>query len=218
MTVLDRVVLLLTGLTALYLIWRFVQAYRQTKAAHDVYYIISFAVLLVAGLLLIAFGYGILASPWVVIVSVLIPAGLSLGLIFEFYGKYGKLYLAFAVVGLVAIAITRFTGPETVATIVLVIVHGVAGLIIVFTPILTVKKGLAPGGFVAVTIGGVLIDLGGIALAFLKLGKQFLFFSEDVVFAILAPLLLLMTLFFAWGFVKKMKAPGSQKPELQSAS
>ncbi len=218
MTVLDRVVLLLTGLTALYLIWRFVQAYRQTKAAHDVYYTISFAVLLVAGLLLIAFGYGILASPWVVIVSVLIPAGLSLGLVFEFYGKYGKLYLAFAVVGLVAIAITRFTGPATVATIVLVIVHGVAGLIIVFTPILAVKKGLAPGGFVAVTIGGVLIDLGGIALAFLKLGKQFLFFSEDVVFAILAPLLLLMTLFFAWGFVKKMKAPGSQQPELQSAS
>lgn len=218
MSMIDRVFLLLTGLTALYLIWRFYDDYRQTQSIHDIYYILSFTVLLVAGLLLIVFGYGILASPWVVIVSVLIPAGLSLGLISEFLPRFGKLYLAFVIIGLVAIAITRFASPQTLATIVLVIVHATAGLIIVLTPILAVKKGLAPGGFIAVTIGGILIDLGGIALAFLKLGKQFLFFSETVVFAILAPLLLLMALCFAWGFMKKLKSPNKDRPQLQPAN
>jgi len=55
-----------------------------------------------------------------------------------------------------------------------------------------------------VTVGGTLIGLGGIALAFLKTGSQLLFFSEQFVFTILAPLLLLMTLAFAWGFAKSI--------------
>ncbi|NOZ71879.1 MAG: hypothetical protein GXP38_08190, partial [Chloroflexi bacterium] len=96
-------------------------------------------------------------------------------------------------------------GPQTTATIVLVIVHAIAGLIIVLVPILVTKRDLVASGFIAVTVGGILIDLGGIALAFLKLGKQFLFFSEGVVFTILAPLLLLMTIAFAIGFVKKIE-------------
>jgi hypothetical protein len=54
-------------------------------------------------------------------------------------------------------------------------------------------------------VGGVLISVGGIALAFLKTGSQLLFFSAEAVFAILAPLLLLMTLAFTWGFVKKIR-------------
>jgi hypothetical protein len=52
----------------------------------------------------------------------------------------------------------------------------------------------------------VLIGLGGIALAFLSVGSQLLFFSKDFVFTILAPLLLLMTLAFAWGFMKDLHA------------
>jgi len=52
----------------------------------------------------------------------------------------------------------------------------------------------------------LLIGIGGIALAFLTSGSQLLFFSLDVVLAILAPLLLLMSLAFAWGFVKDVKA------------
>jgi hypothetical protein len=39
-------------------------------------------------------------------------------------------------------------------------------------------------------------------LAFISLGAQLLFFSPSFVMTILAPLLLAMTLAFAWGFVK----------------
>ena len=50
--------------------------------------------------------------------------------------------------------------------------------------------------------------IGGIALAFLGAGKPLLgIFTEEVVFTILTPILLLMVLGFTYGFVKKMKNP-----------
>ncbi|MBT5420953.1 MAG: hypothetical protein HOK80_08670, partial [Candidatus Cloacimonetes bacterium] len=57
-------------------------------------------------------------------------------------------------------------------------------------------------GFINVTIGGTLIGLGGIALAFIKNGGQLLFFSPLVVLTIIAPLLFLTALFFALGLTK----------------
>ena len=52
---------------------------------------------------------------------------------------------------------------------------------------------------------GQLIGLGGIALAFISMGAQLLFFSPQFVMLILTPLLLLMTLAFTLGFVKDIK-------------
>ena len=46
MTLFDRIILLLTGLTAIYLLWRFFTRYRETKKSSDIYYMIAFAVLL----------------------------------------------------------------------------------------------------------------------------------------------------------------------------
>jgi hypothetical protein len=206
MTLLDRAILLLTGLVALYLAWRFWEHYRQSRKPDSLYPLISFAVLLVAGLLLIIFGYEALGNPLVIIVAVLIPAGISAGLVARIYPTFERPYLAFVLLGLVAIALTRFTGPATLATVVLIIVHSVAGLTIFFLPISAVYRRLAPPGYLMVTVGGALIGLGGIALAFLKTGGQLLFFSAGFVFAILAPLLLMMTLAFAWGFRQEQPA------------
>ena len=206
MGIFDRLTLLLTGLVAIYLLWRFFGRYRQTGKTYDIYYMIAFAVLLVAGLLLIAFTYAALENPLVVIVAVLIPAGISLGLVAQFLPQYEKGYLAFALIGLIAIAITRFTGPSGLATVILIIVHSAAGLLLFGLPLWATRQGKAPAPFVMVTVGGALIGLGGIALAFLKTGGQLLFFSGELVMAILAPLLLLMALAFAWGFVKHILA------------
>jgi hypothetical protein len=203
---LDRITLLATGLVAIYLLYRFYNHYRAKKSAADICYMVGFGVLLVAGLLLIAFTYDALGNPLVVIVSYLIPAGISLGLVTQFYPQYSKGYLLFIVLGVVLIGITRLLGLEELGRIVLPIFHSVAGLIIFLLPIMVVREGRAPGGFIWVTVGGALIGLGGIALAFLKGGSQFLFFSAEVVFAILGPLLLLMTLAFTWGFMKEMVA------------
>ena len=203
MTWYDRIILLVTGLAALYLTWRFYTRYSKEKKLYDIYYMMGFLVLLVSGLLLIWQGWGALASPYVLTVATLIPLGISMGLMNQYFPKWKKAYSWFALVGLLAIAYTSITGHD-LKRFAVPIFHGVAGLIIFLAPFLVKDK--APKGFWWVGIGGVLIGIGGIALAFLKADKQLLFFSEEVVLMILAPLLLLMTLAFAGGFVKQLAA------------
>lgn len=199
MTILDRVLLLATGLVAIYLLWRFWSRYGAKKALCDLYYMMGFAVLLVSGLLLIFFGYGILASPWVLTVASLIPLGISMGIAEQYFPTWKKAFKWFALIGFLAIAVTSIGGLAVPKKIAVPLFHGVAGLVIFLGPF--IAKGAAKG-FQWVGIGGVLIGLGGIALAFLSAGSQLLFFSQQFVFTILAPLLLLMTLAFAYGFVK----------------
>ena len=202
----DRIVLLLTGLTALYLIWQFYGRYRVEKGLYDIYYMMGFAVLFVSGVLLIFLGWGILASPYVLTVATLVPLGISMGLMNQFVPEYKKIYSWFALLGFLAIAITSITGSP-LKKFAVPIFHGVAGLIIFILPLyLSFVKKNVPKGFSLVGVGGLLIGIGGIALAFLTAGSQLLFFSQDVVLNILAPLLLLMTLAFAYGFTKDIKA------------
>ncbi|MCC6986332.1 MAG: hypothetical protein IT309_07885 [Anaerolineales bacterium] len=196
----DIIFLLLTGLIAAYLCWYFFQRYQLHKALHNLYYLMGFAVLLVSGLLLISFGMGILASPYVLTVASLIPLGISMGLAEEYFPAWKTYFKWFAAVGFVAIAVTSVGGIDTLKKIAVPLFHGVAGLVIFAGPF--VAKG-APKGFWWVGIGGLLIGLGGIALAFITMGRQLLFFSPDFVMLILTPLLFLMTGAFALGFTKK---------------
>jgi hypothetical protein len=206
MTWFDRIILLLTGLTALYLIWRFYGRYSKDKALHDIYYILGFVVLFVSGVLLIFLGWDILSSPYVLTVATLIPLGISMGLMNQFKPEYKKAYSWFALIGLLAIAITSI-GGMALKSVAVPVFHGVAGLIIFGLPLyLCLGAKTAPKGFGMVGVGGLLIGIGGIALAFIVAEKQLLFFSAKFVFDILAPLLLLMTLAFAWGFMKDIKA------------
>jgi hypothetical protein len=205
MTTLDRIILLATGLVAIYLIWRFYTRYSKERELHDAYYLLGFIVLLVSGLLLIFLGYDILASPYVLTVASLIPLGISLGIANQYYPEWKKAYAWFALIGFLAIGITSFIASPWKKFAVPVF-HSAAGLVIFLGPLLASSKGKAPAGFWWVGIGGALIGLGGIALAFLTAGAQLLFFSQNFVFTILAPLLLMMTLAFTWGFVKDLTA------------
>jgi hypothetical protein len=194
--------LLLTGLTAIYLLWRFYGRWKKEKQLYDVYYMMGFLVLLVSGLLLIFLGLDILGSPLVLTVASLIPLGISMGLMEQYCPKYKTVFKYFALVGILAIAVSSFAGLDLLKKVAVPVFHGVAGLIIFLLPILTKK---AANGFFWVGIGGALIGLGGIALAFISAGAQLLFFSPQFVMTILPPLLLLMTLAFTWGFVKDIK-------------
>jgi len=205
MGIFDQILLLLTGLVAIYLTWRFYTRYKREKNLYDIFYMLGFIVLLVSGLLLIFLGWGILASPYVLTVASLIPLGISLGIVYEYYPQHKTVYTWFAVIGILAIAFTSISGSD-LKKYAVPIFHGIAGLIIFLGPIKAQMDGKAPKGFFWVGIGGLLIGIGGIALAFLTSGSQLLFFSIDVVLTILAPLLLLMSLAFAWGFVKDVKA------------
>jgi len=194
--------LLLTGLVAIYLLWRFFGRWSKNKATYDIYYMMGFLVLLVSGLLLIFLGLGIVSSPYVLTVASLIPLGISMGIAEQYFPKWKKAFKWFALIGFLAIAIFSIAGSELGRKISVPLFHGVAGLVIFLGPFLA--KGSAKG-FWWVGIGGVLIGLGGIALAFIANGAQLLFFSPSFVMLILPPLLLLMTLAFTWGFVKDIK-------------
>ena len=199
MTGWDRVLLLATGLVAIYLLWRFWTRYSAKKGLYDPYYMMGFAVLLISGLLLIFHGYEILASPFVLTVASLIPLGISMGIAEQYFPSWKKAYKWFALIGFLAIAITSIGDMGLPKKIAVPLFHGIAGLVIVLGPLFAEN---AVKGFRWVSVGGVLIGLGGIALAFLSAGSQLLFFSQTFVLAILAPLLLLMALAFALGFVK----------------
>ena len=199
----DNLFLLLTGLTAAYLLWRFYTRWTKSRQLYDLYYAMGFLVLLVSGLLLIFLGLEILESPDVLTVASLIPLGISMGIVEEYYPQYKRPYKWFALVGFLAIAISAIAGIDILKKISVPLFHGVAGLVIFLGPIFAKK---APSGFWWVGVGGVLIGLGGIALAFISNGTQLLFFSPTFVLQILTPLLLLMTLAFTWGFVKDVKS------------
>ena len=196
----DIAFLLLTGLIAAYLCWYFYQRYTLNKALHNLYYLMGFAVLLVSGLLLIFLGMDILASPYVLTVASLIPLGISMGLAEEYFPKWKTYFKWFAAIGFIAIAITSIGGMEVPRKIAVPLFHGVAGLVIFIGPFIAKD---APKGFWWVGIGGLLIGLGGMALAFITVGRQLLFFSPEFVMLILTPLLFLMTGAYALGFAKK---------------
>ena len=123
-----------------------------------------------------------------------------MGLAEEYFPAWKKYFKWFALIGFLAIAITSIAGLDTLKKIAVPLFHGVAGLVIFLGPFFAKK---APQGFYWVGIGGLLIGLGGIALAFISTGSQLLFFSPEFVMMILTPLLFLMTGAFTIGFTKK---------------
>jgi hypothetical protein len=191
----DRLLLLLTTIVAAYQV---VSGIEGLDTFTIVCYTVAFGVLLIASLLLLILGFEILESPLVVIVSTIIPLSLSLGLVSQFLADYAAAYLIFALVGLFAVVVTRFYSPGRIAVLLLAIVHGVAGLIIFIMPIVLTIQGETTAGFLFVSLGGALIGLGGMLLAFLKTGKPIL--PQETILRILPGLLFLMTLSFVTGF------------------
>ncbi len=195
-TLLDRILLLFTGLLAA---WQVAVGIEGLTTVPMIAYTIAFGVLLVAGLLLIILGLDSLDSPIVVIVSTVIPLSLSLGLVWEHLASFRTGYLLFAILGFLAVVVTRAIPMKNkLPVLVLAVVHGIAGLTIFLLPIVFAITGQAKAGFALVGVGGALIGIGGLLLALLKVGKPIL--SRETIFRVLPGLLLLMTAAFVAGF------------------
>lgn len=195
MTSLDRTLLLLTGILAAYQVAVGIDGF---SALPIIAYTIAFGVLLVAGLLLIIWGFEVLDSPMVVIVSTIIPLSLSLGLVWQ-HASFGTLYLVFTIIGFAAVTLTRTIPMQNkLPTITIAIVHGIAGMTIFLLPIILSVQGVMKPAFSLVGIGGALIGIGGLLLSFLKTGKPIL--SRHTIMRMFPILLLLTTAFFVTGF------------------
>ncbi len=195
-TLLDRLLLLLTGLLAA---WQVAVGINGMGTLPIFAYTVGFGILLVAALLLIILGFEALDSPVVVILSTVIPLSLSLGLVWEHLPAWQGPYLVFALLGLLAIIITRsFHMNNMLPVIVLSVVHGIAGLIIFLLPIFLAFTARVAPGFCLVGLGGALIGLGGVMLYFQKAGRPIL--SRQSIYKILPGLLLMTTAAFVLGF------------------
>ncbi len=196
MSILDRILLLVTGLLAAYEIVVGIDKMGNTPI---IAYTIAFGVLLVAGLLLIILGFDVLDSPVVVIVSTIIPLCLATGLVWQHIISIRIHYLIFAIAGFAAVILTRSLPMKNrLPVIVLALVHGVAGMTIFLLPIIVSIQGKTNSLFALVGIGGTLIGVGGLLLSFLKTGKPIL--SKEIILKVLPGLLLLMTICFVTGF------------------
>ena len=170
-SLLNRLLLLFTGLLAAYQIAVGIEG---QELAAILCYTVTFGVLLVAALLLLVLGLDVLDSPFVVLVSTLIPLSLSMGLVVQFFPEIQQFFLLFTVLGYLLILVTRFSTKRKVAALTLAVVHGVAGVVIFIAPFIVVLQGRAPAGFALVGIGGALIGLGGLLLSFLRAGHPIL--------------------------------------------
>ena len=196
MTSIDRLLLMLTGLLAGYQVAVGINGLGTVPITA---YTIGFGILLVAGLLLIILGFDVLDSPIVVIVSTIIPLSLSLGLVWEHLASYRTLYLIFTIVGFLAVSFTRSIPIKNkMPTIIIAIVHGIAGMTIFLLPSILAANGTKNPAFALVGLGGALIGLGGMLLSFLKAGKPIV--PRETILKILPGLFLLMTACFVAGF------------------
>jgi hypothetical protein len=196
MSVLDRILLLMTCLLAAYQIVVGIDAMAELPI---IAYTIAFGVLLVAVLLLIILGFDVLDSPVVVIVSTIIPLSLATGLVWQYAPSIRMPYLLFAILGFAAVVITRSIPIRNkLPVLTLAVVHGIAGMTIFLLPIIVSFRGNTEFLFSLVGVGGALIGLGGLLLAFLKAGKPIL--ARETILKLLPGLLLAMTLCFVIGF------------------
>lgn len=196
MSVLDRILLLMTCLLAAYQIVVGIDAMAELPI---VAYTIAFGVLLVAVLLLIILGFDVLDSPAVVIVSTIIPLSLATGLVWQYAPSIRMPYLFFAILGFAAVVITRSISIKNkLPVLTLAVVHGIAGMTIFLLPIIVALQGRTDFLFALVGVGGALIGLGGLLLAFLKAGKPIL--PREAILKLFPGLLLAMTLCFVIGF------------------
>ena len=196
MTPLDRILLLLTGLLAAYQVAVGIDGF---AALPIIAYTIAFGVLLVAGLLLIILGFEVLDAPVVVIVSTIIPLALSLGLVWQHLPAWRMPYLVIVIAGFLVIIATRAVQMRSkLPTIVVALVHGIAGMVIFLLPIILAIQGTMKPLFALVGVGGALIGIGGLLLSFLKAGHPIL--SRETILKVLPGLLLLMTAGFVAGF------------------
>lgn len=196
MTPTDRLLILVTALLASYQI---VVGIDGLGTVPITAYTIAFGALLVAMLLMIILGFGVLDSPVVVIVSTIIPLAMMMGLVWEHFASYRTLYLLFTLVGFSVVIATRFLPvSKKFATFILAIVHGVAGMTIFLLPSILAADGSMSPGFALVGLGGALIGLGGLLLSALKAGRPIL--PRETVLKVLPGLFMLMTACFVIGF------------------
>jgi len=191
----DRVLLLLAVLLASYQV---VVGIEGLPSIAITSFTLGFGALLIAGLLIFILGFEAMDNQYVAVVSTIIPLSLSAGLIAEYFPQFTIVYIIFACIAFVLVLLTRFFTSPRIATITLVGVHGIAGLLILVLPLWLAARGSASPGFILVGIAGGLIGAYGLILSFLRMDHPLI--AQEITIRIFPPLMLVVTAAFVAGF------------------
>ncbi len=195
----NRMLLLLTSAVAAYEI---VAGFDTFDDLTSFYFTVAFGVLILASLLMIIFGFNVLNHPWVAAVSALVPLSFSAGLIKTYLPALHIYYLAFALAGLLAIALSKRFLADPAASTVVAGVHGVAGIVVVALPLALNLMGKTGSDFLFVSLGGLVI--GSLGTMLVLSGSRLAIFDRELLLSVLPFSLFLTTLSFVIGLSIKL--------------
>jgi hypothetical protein len=118
----------------------------------------TFGMILVVASLLIIVGYSARENPWVVVLSTVIPLGVSGGMVAKYFPDFLHWYAIWIIVGLAGVVFTQSGKKGKVAILWLAFIHATAGLVIVLAPIYLVSNGLVGNNLLFASLGGALIS------------------------------------------------------------
>jgi hypothetical protein len=212
------VLLLITGVAAILFAIFMLLDFIKNKKIYHLLWALSFLIVFIAGVLLVVTNdFSLLLTPLVAALAALIPGGIAAGLYFAVFGekndKIGLGYLLFVIVMVVLIGITKVVESPG-QSIVVMVAHIPSSLSIILIPLYTTLKTKdTDWKAILVSIGGLIISIAGVMLAFLTSGSTL--FTAELIFTLLPIVLLLTALFFALGMLLPEKwtfgIPGLKK-------
>ena len=193
--IINKIILLAVVLLASFMV---VQGGKTSQSLALAAYTVGFGILVVAGIIMMILGYEALDSRILVVLAALIPLGISLGMVSQFISDLKLIYSLFCAVGIIAIAVSRWRSNIRVAAFVLAFFHGISGLVIFLLPIYLQFSDAVPARFLWVSLGGLIMGLGGLLHLYVKAGSTEKSASSMAKF--LPLLLLITTAAFVFGF------------------
>jgi hypothetical protein len=172
--------------------------FAHSGGPHRAMWAASFAILFVVAAGVALNGLAFLSQTLVAPVSSLIPGFMAAGLLWTWKRPAGSYYARYVIAAFVVLlAATLAASASTVYFV--AFVHAPSGLIVFLLPFYLVLTKKNTWSALFVGIGGLLIGVGGMALATLSAGVPLL--PSDLVTALLAPIFFAMTVFFGLGLL-----------------
>jgi len=194
-TIINKVFLLAVVLLASYMV---IQGGNTSSSLALGAYTVGFGILVVTGIMMIILGYASLDSRVVVVLAALIPLGISLGMVNQFFPQYTTGYSLFCAAGIFAIGLSRFLKNVRAAALILAFFHGISGFVIFVLPVILQAEAAAPTAFLWVSLGGLIMGIGGLFHLYARTRKTT---EKSASMALILPsLLLVSTAAFVIGF------------------
>lgn len=192
-SILSRIIFLLTGLMAGYKIISGMENYSNLTTT---LYTISFGILFLASLLLLLMGFQIMENDYVAVVTSIIPITLSLGLVTDKL-EHSTFYAILISLSFIIAVLLRFFSSGKIAALSLGAIHLLSGSVVFFLPIVLFITGKAGIQILMISLGGLIIGIGGVFLGFLKIGKLEL--KREKIYSFFPMILFLTTTAFVIG-------------------